>query len=301
MRRLAGFARAVRAVAFLPDGRLAAGGDDKWVRVLDPTSGECAVAVEARGAVYAVAASPDGRAVAHAVHYYPHDSLGRLGALGVFDPDIGVGRELRRWSGPPAWPVWSLSYSAGGDYLAAACREPSFYPVGAGGWWWNVRDSRDCGRLPNRRAAIVQFAPGGTALAVASGGNVVLLADPTQRNRADRRVWPVPAASPWSLAFTGAESFAVSCGPYLHFADADGSVARLHTAERFAALAASPDGRTLLAGGRSGAVECYDARTRALRGRHDFGVGPVHALAFAPDGLTFAVAGEGGLAVCDAE
>jgi hypothetical protein len=36
-----------------------------------------------------------------------------------------------------------------------------------------------------------------------------------------------------------------------------------------------------------------------LRKNHDLGA--VHAIAFAPDGCTFAVGGEGGVLVCDAE
>jgi WD40 repeat protein len=43
----------------------------------------------------------------------------------------------------------------------------------------------------------------------------------------------------------------------------------------------------------------YDPQTGALRVRYDFGLGSVHAIAVAPDGLTFAVAGDDGLAVFD--
>ena len=67
------------------------------------------------------------------------------------------------------------------------------------------------------------------------------------------------------------------------------------------ALAVSPDGRTLLAGGRPGLVERYDAERLALLGAFEFELGGVNSLAFAPDGFTFAVGGEDGLAVCDAE
>ena len=65
-------------------------------------------------------------------------------------------------------------------------------------------------------------------------------------------------------------------------------------------VAASPDGRTVLAGGKPGSVEVYDVASRAKATGYDFGIGGVHGLAFAPDGLTFAVAGDKGLLLCDA-
>ena len=44
-----------------------------------------------------------------------------------------------------------------------------------------------------------------------------------------------------------------------------------------------------------------DARTGAAGSVRDFGVGPVTALAYAPDGLTLAVAGRNGAVVVDTE
>ncbi|HJZ55755.1 MAG TPA: hypothetical protein VKE74_12375 [Gemmataceae bacterium] len=52
-------------------------------------------------------------------------------------------------------------------------------------------------------------------------------------------------------------------------------------------------------GRRAGTVEVYDPATRAKKTTYDFGIGGIHALAFAPDGLMFAVAGDKGLVVCD--
>ena len=45
----------------------------------------------------------------------------------------------------------------------------------------------------------------------------------------------------------------------------------------------------------------YDPDTGSLRVRYDFGLGGVNAVAVAPDGLTFAAAGDDGLAVFDLE
>ena len=54
-------------------------------------------------------------------------------------------------------------------------------------------------------------------------------------------------------------------------------------------------------GGSPGRVEVYDLESRAKRTTYDFDVGVVQSLAFAPDGLTFAVGAEKGLLVVDAE
>ena len=65
------------------------------------------------------------------------------------------------------------------------------------------------------------------------------------------------------------------------------------------AIAAPPDGRAVIVGGRPAGVEVYDPETGGLAVRYDFGLGGVNAVAVAPDGLTFAVAGDDGLAVYD--
>ena len=65
------------------------------------------------------------------------------------------------------------------------------------------------------------------------------------------------------------------------------------------AVAATPDGRAVIVGGRPAGVEVYDPDAGALRVRYDFGLGGVNAAAVAPDGLTFAVGGDDGLAVFD--
>jgi WD40 repeat protein len=64
-------------------------------------------------------------------------------------------------------------------------------------------------------------------------------------------------------------------------------------------LAVSPDGALLLVGGRPEALGFYDAATRTLKASLDFGLGAFHAVAFSPDGCTFAVGGAKGLMVCD--
>jgi WD40 repeat protein len=95
----------------------------------------------------------------------------------------------------------------------------------------------------------------------------------------------------------------IGCNSYLYFVNParHEKPQRVKTGVRVvSALAASPDGKTLVAGGRPGTVEVYDVANRTRTTTYDFGVGGLHAVAFAPDGLTFAAGGDKGLVACDA-
>jgi WD40 repeat protein len=65
------------------------------------------------------------------------------------------------------------------------------------------------------------------------------------------------------------------------------------------ALAFSPDGRMLAVGEGTQTVAFREPLSGGLVAEYDFGVGPVQSLAYAPDGLTLAVAGRDGLVVVD--
>lgn len=62
MRHLVGHAGAVRALCYLPDGRLASGEVDRRVRIRGVAE-QPELVIETPGIVYALAASPDGRAL----------------------------------------------------------------------------------------------------------------------------------------------------------------------------------------------------------------------------------------------
>jgi WD40 repeat protein len=59
----------------------------------------------------------------------------------------------------------------------------------------------------------------------------------------------------------------------------------------------SPDGRVIAVASLDGAVTLRDAVTLRETARFDWGVGPVHGVAFAPDGLTCAAGADRGRVV----
>jgi WD40 repeat protein len=63
----------------------------------------------------------------------------------------------------------------------------------------------------------------------------------------------------------------------------------------------SPDGRWLATGGMDGLVIFWDVATKQERARFDWQIEDIYSLAFAPDGMTMAVAGDKGIVLCDVD
>jgi WD40 repeat protein len=317
MRALLGHTRDVRAVAYTPDGRLVSGGGaDKTGRLWNVLTGECTATIKAKGPVYAVAASPDGKTFAYAGrHASGADSnfafVCDLTGKPIAKYELRT-REDRLVQVPgtfefrtvPTWvprSIWSLAFSADGQYLAAACRRIGSGGDldGGGGRAWHLARKPEVHLDDDANA--VAFAPAGKRLAVTRGGavefrEVLAFGLPVR--------YPLTCEWSPSVAFVpGADVAVVAASSFLYFANPVKfeKPTRLKTGLRIVvAVAASPDGKTVLVGGKPGMIEVYDMATRKRTTTYDFGIGPVHALAYAPDGLTFAAAGETGLVVCDA-
>lgn len=318
MLRLAGHKKDVRAVAFAPDGSLVSGGSDRSVRVWNPVTGECRTTIKAGQVVYAVAVSPDGKTLA----WGGRPASGAVSS--VVQLADGTGKKTRKCEfatfgtvarydttsmtllteeRPMARSVWGLAFSADGKYLAAALRMPGSANIsyGAGGCFWAVNEKAEAHALPGNDIYALAFAPVGHAVGVTREQSVLFLERP---EAAEGVTYPLTANWSAGVAFIpGMELAVVASNSFLDFVNPTKheKPTRLKTGCRtIIALAASPDGKTLLAGGRPGAVEVYDTKSLKKMTEYDFKIGGVHALAFAPDGLTFAAAGDDGLVVCDA-
>ncbi len=319
MRALKGHNKDVRAVAYTPDGQLVSGGGDKTVRVWDVATGKCAATVKSKAPVYAVAVSPNGKTIAYAGRYAPQaesnfvylcDPAGKpITPLELHTEATVWGRiagtsSVRRALQPVPRSIWSLSFSADGKYLAAACRVPggANIPDGGGGWCWDVVSG--AAKAPTALAAnayALAFAHAGNRIAVTRKNCVDFLAEPGGQLAMS---YPIIAAWSAAVAFVpGADLAVVGANSFLYFVNPvkQEKPKQVKTGARtVAALAVSPDGKTILVGGRPGTIEVFDKASRTKTTTYDFGIGGVNALAYAPDGLTFAAGGDDGLVVCDA-
>jgi WD40 repeat protein len=316
VRPLAGHTKDVRAVAYCPDGRLVSGGSDRTVRVWDPTTGGLLRTIKAGTPVYAVAASPDGTQFAYAGRHPGADARDTPIQTFLLADDV-AGYTFRFPVAPPPpavafyYPagatvprsVWSLSFTADGRYLAAAGRSlgTGNHPNGAGGHWFRTDDASAHGPLAAGRAYALRFAPDGHRLAVTGEARVEFYAGPREQTP----TLAYPLRTDWAAAVgfvPGSPLAVVGVSSALYFVDAteERKPRKVKTGFRtVTAVAAPPDGRAVIVGGRPAGVEVYHPDTGALVVRYDFGLGGVNAVAVAPDGLTFAVAGDDGLAVFD--
>jgi WD40 repeat protein len=316
MRPLEGHTKDVRTVAYLPDGRLLSGSSDKTIRLWSPATGSCLTTIKAKGPVYAVASAPDsqsfaysGRPPARAESNFVQlcDPAGKpLGKCELRTqeeflqqiPGTFNFQQVSRWT---ARSIWSIAFSADGNYLAAACRRPGSanIPYGGGGRCW-ARIARWDDAVLAEDSYALAFAPTGCRLAVTRNKSVAFFDDPTRPQSLE-----YPLTSDWSAAVAfvpGAALAVVGANSFLDFLNPirKEKPTRLKTGLRTVlAVAISPDGKTILVGGKPGAIEVYDVASRTRTTAYDFGIGGIYALAFAPDGLTFAAGGDKGLVVCD--
>lgn len=308
MLNLGGHRGAVRAVEFLADGRLVSAGQDGRVLLHPPGGGPAVRRFKSPRPVYALAAHPGGDQFALAGRPAAGDVANPVTVLDLTPGSrpttlpctvedqvpVGPGWPPRFEQRPVARTVWSVAWSADGRFLAAAVRRPgrANIPEGGGGRWWELTTGASS-PLPDDAYA-VRFAPAGHEVAVSRRQAVEGFAHPAD----DTPAWRLPTSAAWA-----AMAFGPAGGPVVAAAGAflyPRGGKRVKTGLRaVTAVAVTTDGSAVLAGGVPGGVEVYDADSRTRRATFDFGVGSVHALAVAPDGLTTAVAGDAGLAVFD--
>jgi WD40 repeat protein len=319
MRFLIGHTKEVRDVAYLPDGRLVSISGDKTARVWDPLAGTGTVIHKAKGPLYALAVSPDGRTVAVSGR---HPTPGT--PVTLYDVESGqVSRTLKWtiedtvWRGngiqpfaqvrePVVRSIWSLSFSPDGKWIIAAARKLANggHLDGGGACFWGIRPKRGAQPwLPHPDSFTVRYSlTGSVAFAVERR---IWLYDPSAGT--DPVAYPLQCDWAPAVVFLPADGrAAIAAGSYVHLVDPTGNrkpVKVKSESRTVTALAPTPDGKSLLVGGKPGRVEVFDlSNAKPIRlTTFDFDVGGVHGLAVAPDGLTFAVAADKGLLICDVE
>ncbi len=142
------------------------------------------------------------------------------------------------------------------------------------------------------------FSPDGTLLALSNGMKVVWVWDVASRQEVCRLEQSDGVAA---VAFLDNDRLAVAAGRIVRVWEVPSArVAQKYPAFRkyVEALAVAPDQTLFAAGCRDGTVGVWEAGGHE-RGRYDWGVGSVAAVAFAPNGQTAAVAGQTAIAVWD--
>jgi WD40 repeat protein len=297
---LEGRAALVTALAYAPDGRtLALGGSDGRVGLWDPFAGQqrlACVPLRAGGHVSSVAFSADGKFVAaglsgevvvwsassgHVLHWHrlsaeetfsPHPTLvafhpteERLAIAHAFQDVIEVDPLSDRRFRSFQCTLFQFSSRAPNPWrcLAYLGSEP------VAGFLDHLIVWR-----PSTDGSFSAF-----GLHWATGPFVALSHDLTGRRLAGARergvaVWELPEAFKVQRRW---RTFKVD--------------------DRVNAVALTPDGRTLLAGGDDWTVHVWDVESRQKRCDFNWRLGPVTSLVLAPDGMTAAVTGRKGAQV----
>ena len=316
-----GHTKPVRAVAFAPDGQsLVSGANDGRVVVWDRHAAAARHTLPAGvPAVRALACHPDGERFCAPWRYTSlgaragHRDHVRFWELEsgkvAHDGEPGEARYWHRVAGVDAQEipvedaeaVAGLAFSPGGDrlFFLDLWREP--------GLCWALlvgcdppRERLDGGWV-GRRRAVRALCVSGDGLHAAVATTDWVRAGPLDATKVPPGYPTKGAVAALALTPDGARLVG-GRGERVTVWDAAGA----GTVREFAghtapveALAAHPTESLLASVGRDGAVILWEPDSGSVRGRYDFGLGAAHALAFAPDGLTLAVAGDGGLVCFD--
>jgi WD40 repeat protein len=291
----------MRALAYAPDGRtLAGGGDDGFVRLWDATSGTERLARPVDlggwcGQVTGVAFAPDGHTLAIGT------SRGGVRLLSAARGDQLLEYNLEG-AGEFVTALTAVAFSPDGQGWAAAFHR-SIHE-------WHVGGNRLRRKLVTERPSwymlpyhCLAYGPDGTLAAGEDNG--VALWPPERVER--RWHWPNGVVRALSFAPDGtalAVARARDVGIYELPGGERGRRRRvLRHAEEVRVLSFLPDSRTLLTGGDDWTLHLWDVTTGEERANFNWRLGPITALAVAPDGMTAAVAGSGreGVLVWDLE
>lgn len=286
---LRGHDKFVGTLCYGADGRtLLTSGWDRQVRIwkVDEVQSDGATEIQSLPHdwhVYSIAVSPDGKYLA----------AGGVGGFSIWSWRDGL--EWRRVKDQKGVSCRMLTISPDGRTLALACTDLTIR-------LWDLAAMAELRKLRDVSGELrsIAFSPEGALLAASTfSGNL--------------RIWDLAAMNPEpiasripgsvrSFAFVpGSRSLAIAdsgCeGNALSIWDVDGAGPRSRIAggrAENAALAVSPDGKTLAAADQDKTIWLWDLATWQLKGSFHEGVGWVRTLVFSPDGRQLAFVGQSG-------
>ena len=277
-----GYSDTVLSVAFSPDGKtLASGDNDGTVQLWDvATRQKIGLALGNTNAVERVAFSPDGKILAAGI---------ADGTVRLWDVATPVPASSSLINGPA--PVMWVAFSSDGKTLAAGDADGTVR-------LWDVATHRPIGAPFTVEAGQVDsmaLSPDGKTLATGGADGQVRLWDMAPRGQLQLGHPGIGQSGPvTSVAFS-------LDGKTLAAGTADGTVQLWGVATRpsigpllinghaeIDSMAFSPDGKTLASGDIDGTVQLWDVARQQIRGPFTGHDGPVTSVAFSPDGKTLA-------------
>ncbi len=279
----------VRALAYAPgDVRtLASAGDDGTARLWNPLTGQNWATFRAYPAGgHALAFSPDGGLLA----------TGDRDAT-VCLWDVALQRQWAHLRMRRPGAVSALAFTPDGATLLAGSQ---YDEVGGSGLLqsFSVGAGEDAEHIPW---------PGGVGRLVLSGGGEVIVAGSRRWHvtRLAHGTWArLPPVRRFRAPITGLDllpggtedgpAVVVAAGRLVEYwPPGEGArLSRFQSRSEVRGIALAPDGGRLLCACRDGTVRVWDVAARQQRAAYDWQLGRLHAVAYAPDGMTAAAAGE---------